>query len=70
MQGDLLAVSASRVVWGQICVVFAIVLLAVWAATQWVAWRLGFQPQLGSPWFALVNGVSPEIISKRTQPNA
>ncbi len=54
MQGDLLAVSASRVVWGQICVVFAIVLLAVWAATQWVAWRLGFQPQLGSPWFALV----------------
>ena len=53
MQGDLLAVSASRVVWGQICVVFAIVLLAVWAATQWVAWRLGFQQQLGSSWFSL-----------------
>lgn len=45
--------SASRVVWGQIVVVFAIVLLAVWIATQWVAWRLGFQPQLGSPWFLL-----------------
>ncbi|WP_287946276.1 DUF3363 domain-containing protein [Aquamicrobium sp.] len=24
-----------------------------WAATQWVAFRLGFQPQLGSPWFEL-----------------
>ena len=45
--------SASRVVWGQIVVVFAIVLLAVWIATQWVAWRLGFQAQLGSPWFSL-----------------
>ena len=24
-----------------------------WAATQWVAFRLGFQPQLGNPWFEL-----------------
>jgi type IV secretion system protein VirD4 len=40
-------------VWGQIVVVFAIVLLAVWIATQWVAWRLGFQPQLGAPWVSL-----------------
>lgn len=45
--------SASRVMWGQIAVVFAIMLLAVWIATQWIAWRLGFQPQLGSPWFVL-----------------
>ncbi|MCB1393583.1 conjugal transfer protein TraG [Nitrobacter sp.] len=45
--------SASRVMWGQIAVVFAIVLFAVWSATQWIAWRLGFQPQLGAPWFAL-----------------
>ena len=43
--------SASRVMWAQITVVFAIVLLAVWGATQWTAWRLGFQAQLGSPWF-------------------
>lgn len=35
--------SASRVMWGQIAVVFAIVLLAVWIATQWIAWRLGFR---------------------------
>ena len=45
--------SATRVLWGQITVVFIIVLLAVWGATQWVAWRLGFQVQLGSPWFEL-----------------
>ncbi|BCH35787.1 hypothetical protein MesoLjLc_77170 [Mesorhizobium sp. L-8-10] len=44
-------VSATRVLWGQIIVVFTIVLVAVWAATQWTAWRLGFQGQLGSPWF-------------------
>ncbi|EPJ7987627.1 conjugal transfer protein TraG, partial [Pseudomonas aeruginosa] len=25
-----------------------------WAATQWIAFRLGFQPQLGNPWFELV----------------
>ena len=24
-----------------------------WAATQWTAWRLGFQAQLGNPWFEL-----------------
>ncbi|WP_266064538.1 conjugal transfer protein TraG [Brucella intermedia] len=45
--------SATRVLWGQIAVVLLIVLIAVWSATQWVAWRLGFQPQLGSPWFEL-----------------
>ena len=45
--------SASRVMWGQIVVVLAIVLLAIWIATQWIAWRLGFQAQLGSSWFAL-----------------
>ena len=30
-----------------------IVLTTIWAATQWTAWRLGFQPQLGHPWFEL-----------------
>ncbi|MCR4266776.1 conjugal transfer protein TraG [Nitratireductor sp. ZSWI3] len=36
---------------GQIAVVFAIVILGVWAATQWCADMLGYQEQLGSPWF-------------------
>ncbi|MCA1408597.1 conjugal transfer protein TraG [Ensifer sp. IC3342] len=42
---------ATRVLWSQIIVVLLIVFTMVWAATQWTAWRLGFQPQLGSPWF-------------------
>lgn len=45
--------SGTRVLWGQITVVFTIVLVMTWAATQWAAWRLGFQPQLGTPWFEL-----------------
>jgi len=44
-------VTATKILWGQIVVVFAIVLAAMWLATQWTAWRLGFQPQLGLPWF-------------------
>lgn len=35
---------------GQILTVFAIVLAGVWSATQWVAWKLAYQPELGSPW--------------------
>ncbi len=42
-----------RILWGQIAVVFTIVLVMVWAATQWTAFRLGFQSQLGNPWFEL-----------------
>jgi type IV secretion system protein VirD4 len=49
--------SATKILWEQIVVVFAIVLVTMWAATQWVAWKLGFQPQLGHPWFEVVSGV-------------
>lgn len=42
-----------RILWGQIAVVFTIVLVMAWAATQWTAFRLGFQPELGAPWFEL-----------------
>jgi type IV secretion system protein VirD4 len=45
--------SATKILWGQITVVFLIVLLTIWGATQWTAWRLGFQPELGRPWFEL-----------------
>jgi type IV secretion system protein VirD4 len=43
--------SATKILWGQILVVSLIVLATTWAATQWTAWQLGFQPQLGRPWF-------------------
>jgi len=42
-----------RILWGQIAVVLTIVFVMLWAATQWTAWRLGFQAQLGNPWFEL-----------------
>ena len=45
--------SATKILWGQILTVFAIVILTTWAATQWTAYKLGFQPQLGPPWFML-----------------
>ncbi len=46
---------ATKILWGQILVVFAIVLATTCAATQWTAWRLGYQPQLGNPWFLVAN---------------
>lgn len=45
--------SATKILWGQILTVFAIVLLTTWTATQWTAWKLGFQAELGPPWFEL-----------------
>ena len=35
---------------GQILIVFAIVIAGVWAATQWAAAMLAYQPELGRPW--------------------
>ncbi|OBX17698.1 conjugal transfer protein TraG [Erythrobacter sp. QSSC1-22B] len=46
--------NATKILWGQIVFVSMIVLGTSWAATQWTAWRLGFQPQLGTPWFELL----------------
>ncbi|MDQ0302450.1 conjugal transfer protein TraG [Ancylobacter polymorphus] len=46
--------SATKILWGQILTVLLIVLAAIWGATQYVAWCLGFQAQLGAPWFALL----------------
>jgi type IV secretion system protein VirD4 len=49
--------SATRILWGQVALVLTIVLITMWAATQWTAWRLGFQLQLGQPWFEFAPGV-------------
>jgi type IV secretion system protein VirD4 len=40
---------ATKILWGQIIIVSLVAVGFVWAATQWTAWRLGFQPQLGEP---------------------
>jgi type IV secretion system protein VirD4 len=49
-------VTPTKLLIGQIIVVFAIVLLGIWAATQWAAAMLAYQPELGVPWFR-VGGV-------------
>ncbi|MFP1132586.1 conjugal transfer protein TraG [Asticcacaulis sp. W401b] len=46
--------SATKILWGQILTVLSIVLICIWGATEWVAWRLAFQPELGEPWFRLL----------------
>jgi type IV secretion system protein VirD4 len=46
--------SATKILWGQVLLVGAVVLVFLWAATEWTAWQLGFQAQLGSPWFVFL----------------
>ncbi len=43
--------NATKILWGQLFAVCGTVLLFVWAATEWTAWKLAFQPELGAPWF-------------------
>lgn len=45
--------SGARILWGSVLVVLLTILLSWWAATEWVAWELAFQPELGHPWFLL-----------------
>ena len=45
--------NATKILWGQVLLVCATVLGFIWAATEWTAWQLAFQPQLGHPWFVL-----------------
>jgi type IV secretion system protein VirD4 len=45
--------NATKILWGQLFAVCGTVLLFLWAATQWTAWKLAYQPELGLPWFSL-----------------
>ncbi|MGV1682433.1 conjugal transfer protein TraG [Sphingopyxis sp. NJF-3] len=45
--------SPTRLLLGQIFIVFLIVILGVWGATQYCAFALGYQPELGPAWFTL-----------------
>lgn len=44
----------TKLLTGQIVVVFAIVIAGIWFATQWAAAMLAYQPELGQPWFLLL----------------
>ena len=46
--------NATKILWGQVLLVSTVTLAFVWGATEWVAWRLAFQPELGHPWFELL----------------
>jgi type IV secretion system protein VirD4 len=43
--------SAAKILWGQVLAVALIIMTSVWGATQWVASSLGYQQELGMPWF-------------------
>src|SRR5713226_1641037 len=45
----------TKVLVGQVLVVFAIVIATLWFATQWVAAQLGDQPQLGTHWVSVAS---------------
>ena len=45
--------SATRILWGQLLFVSIVVLGFLWAATEWTAGRLAYQPQLGPGWFMI-----------------
>src|SRR3546814_7790835 len=47
------AMTPTKLLIGQILIVFAIVIVGVWSATQWAAAELGYQAQLGAPWVVL-----------------
>jgi len=51
--GGSLLVTPTKLLIGQIFIVFAIVIAGVWAATQWAAAMLAYQPELGAAWFTL-----------------
>ena len=44
---------ATRILWGQVLAVFIIILAGIWSATQWTASALGYQSELGAPWFMI-----------------
>ena len=43
----------TKLLLGQIVVVFGLVIAGIWFATEWAAWKLAWQPELGLPWFTL-----------------
>jgi len=45
--------SATRILWAPVIVVFSLVLATTWGATQWTAHALNYQPELGAPWFVI-----------------
>ena len=47
--------TGSKILWGQMLMAVLAVGGMLWASTEWTAWRLGFQPALGAPWFSFAS---------------
>ena len=45
------SMTPTKLLIGQILIVFAIVIGAMWGATQWTAGQFDYQPRLGPAWF-------------------
>ena len=43
----------TTILFGQMVLALILVIGGMWLATEWTAWRLGFQPALGTPWAAI-----------------
>src|SRR6266702_1270151 len=52
-RASALRMSATKILWGQLLFVSVVVVAFLWAATEWTAWRLAFQPQLEPAWFVI-----------------
>jgi type IV secretion system protein VirD4 len=54
----------TKLLLGQILIVFAVVIGRVWFATQWAAAELAYQPQPGMPWFVIFSW--PPVVAPRS----
>jgi type IV secretion system protein VirD4 len=45
---------AGKIFWGQVLLVLLVTVLGCWAASEWTAWRLAWQPELGRPWLVML----------------
>jgi type IV secretion system protein VirD4 len=43
--------NATKILWRPVVVLIGLVILFIWTATEWTAFELAFQAQLGRPWF-------------------
>jgi type IV secretion system protein VirD4 len=45
---------AGKIFWGQVLLVLVVTALSCWAASEWTAWRLAWQAELGRPWLVML----------------
>ena len=56
--------SASGIYTRSIGAALLLIFVALWATTQWAAWRLHFLPALGTPWLALSPSPASSLMAR------